>query len=371
MISYSKQTISQEDINSVISTLKSDWLTTGPAVKRFEKAIARFCRAKYAIAVNSGTAALHLAVKALGVERGDEVITTPYSFAATANCVLYCGGKPKFVDINEDTLNIDVEKVEKRISKKTKAIIAVDFAGLAAEWTKLRQIARKYKLKLIADAAHSFGGKYKGVPIGTQADLTCLSFHPVKTITTAEGGMVVTNSKRLADKIRLLRTHGLKKGEMWKYKMVDLGFNYRITDMQAALGFSQLKRAREYVRRRRLLANKYNQAFKDINNLKFPVEPKGYKSAWHLYPLRIDFKAIKKTREQMFKTFKAQGVNLQVHYIPIHLHEYYKKRFDHKKGDCPVAERAYAQEVSLPLYPTLTQVQQNRIIKLVKQFVKK
>lgn len=364
MITYSKQTIDKTDIVMVTAVLKSDWLTTGPGVEKFEKAVGKFVQAKHAVAVANGTAALHLACLAAGIGPGDEVIVPTYSFVASANCVLYCGGKPVLVDIDEESLCVDVRQIEKKITGKTRVIMGVDFGGRVADWQSLRQSVRKHKLILIDDAAHSFGAQ----GIGRQADLTCFSFHPVKTITTGEGGMVVTNNKKYYEKLLRLRNHGIwKSSKPWYYEMRELGFNYRLTDLQCALGLAQLKRAGKFLRKRRQLARRYNRLLAGLPGLILPMPSEH--SAWHLYPLRIDFKAMRKTKEQLFKLMQRQGISLQVHYIPIHLQPYYQKNLGYRRGDFPVAEKVYEQEVSLPLYPTLTHKQQDRVVKLVRQFV--
>ncbi len=372
LISYSHQSINSSDIRAVTSVLKSSWLTTGPWVDKFEIQVAKLVGAKYAVAVANGTAALHLASLAAGFTRGNEVITSPYSFAATANSVLYCGAKPIFADVDPVTLCLDPKKVETKITRHTKAIIGVDFGGRPANWKKLREIARKYHLLLIDDAAHSFGSKYYGKRIGTQADLTCFSFHPVKTITTGEGGMVVTNNQKLYELVKTLRTHGIVKNpnhgiKPWYYEMKELGFNYRLTDIQAALGLSQLKQLNRFLSSRRKLARRYNRLLIKLEAVTLPSPSD--ESAWHLYPLRINFKKLGKTRMKLFRFMDRYHIGLQVHYIPIHLHPYYRKRFGYKRGDFPVAEAVYEQEVSLPLYPTLTLTQQNRIINLLTQFI--
>lgn len=374
-IPYSRQSITAADIKAVSQVLQSDWLTTGPRVDKFEWAVIKFVRVKYGVAVTNGTAALHLACLAVGLGPADEVIVPTYSFAASANCVLFCGARPVLVDIDEPTLNIDIKQVEKKINKRTRAIMGVDFGGRPADWKGLRKLARKYNLKLIDDAAHSFGTEYQGERIGTQADLTCFSFHPVKTITTGEGGMVVTNNKKVYERLLMLRNHGIIKAQMskskfqmpWYYEMRELGFNYRLTDLQCALGLAQLKRAEKFLARRRRLAGRYNQKLANLPNLILPKDDK--KSAWHLYPLRIDFRALGKSKEQLFKLMQRHGISLQVHYIPIHLQPYYRQKFGYKPGDFPVAEKVYQQEVSLPLYPTLTYKQQGRVINLLKKFV--
>lgn len=368
-IPYSTQTINGAEIAAVAQVLRSDWLTTGPWVEKFEAAVAGYVGAKYAVAVSSGTAALHVACMAAGIKPGDEVIAPTYSFAATANCVVYCGGKPVLVDIDEESLCIDIKQIEQKVTGKTRAIMGVDFGGRPADWQALRQLAKKYNLLLIDDAAHSFGAEYQGKKIGTQADITCFSFHPVKTITTGEGGMVVTNNNKFYQRLASLRTHGIVKLpeiKPWYYEMRSLGFNYRLTDLQCALGLAQLKRAEKFLRKRRQLARRYNRLLAGVPSLILPADSQH--SAWHLYPLRIDFRVVGKTREQLFKFMNRQGINLQVHYIPIHLQPYYRQKFGYKQGDFPVAERVYEQEVSLPLYPTLTYKQQGKVVKLIRQF---
>lgn len=368
-IPYSRQSITAADIKAVNQVLQSDWLTTGPWVEKFERAVAGYVGTKYAVAVANGTAALHLACLAARIGRGDEVIVPTYSFAASANCVMFCGGRPILVDINESTLNIDIKQVEPKINAKTRAIIGVDFGGRAADWQSLRQLARRYKLLLIDDAAHSFGTEYRSKKIGTQADITCFSFHPVKTITTGEGGMVVTNNKKFYDQLLRLRNHGIwKSPKPWYYEMRELGYNYRLTDLQCALGLAQLKRSGKFLRKRRQLARRYNRLLADAPGLILPAPSEH--SAWHLYPLRIDFKVMRKTKEQLFELMSRKGINLQVHYIPIHLQPYYRQNLGYKIGDFPVAERVYEQEVSLPLYPTLTYKQQDVVVRLIRQFVR-
>lgn len=365
-IPYSTQTVNEAEIAVVAQVLRSDWLTTGPWVEKFEAAVAGYVGAKYAVAVSSGTAALHVACMAAGIKPGDEVIVPTYTFAATANCVVYCGGKPVLVDIDEESLCIDIKQIEQKVTGKTRAIMGVDFGGRAADWQALRQLARKYNLILIDDAAHSFGTKN----IGNQADLTCFSFHPVKTITTGEGGMIVTSNKKLAELAKMLRTHGivkLPKPKPWYHEMRQLGYNYRLTDLQCALGLAQLKRAEKFLRKRRQLAQRYQIALANLAQLTLPQPDKN--SAWHLYPLRVDFQALKKTRVKLFNLMQHHGISLQVHYIPIHLHPYYRQKFGYKPGDFPVAEKVYEQEVSLPLYPTLSIKEQDKVINLLVNFV--
>lgn len=376
-IPYSTQTINQAGIKAVTSVLRSPWLTTGPMVEKFETAVAAYVSAKYAVAVANGTAALHLACLAAGIGPGDEVIVPTYSFVASSNCVMFCGGRSILVDIDEKTLNIDIKQVEKKINKKTRAIVGVDFGGQPADWQNLRRLARQHKLLLIDDAAHSFGANYGSKKIGGQADVTCFSFHPVKTITTGEGGMIVTNNKKLAELAKTLRTHGIVKSQAtshklqakpWYYEMRHLGYNYRLTDLQSALGLAQLKRVNKFLRQRRRLAKRYNRKLAGVANLKLPEFSQ--ESSWHLYPLRIEFNKLKRIKSELFRLMKRHQIDLQVHYIPIHFQPYYQKNLGYRLGDFPVAEKVYKQEVSLPLYPTLTYKQQDRVVKLIRQFVK-
>ena len=348
-IPYGRQSIDDDDIEAVVSTLKSDWLTTGPAVEQFEEAICSFTSTKFGVAVCNGTAALHSAMYALGIGPGDEVIVPPMTFAATANCVLYRGGTPVFADVCEDTLLINPEAVEAAITPRTKAVIAVDYAGQPCDWDALRSIADKHGLALVADACHALGAEYKGRKVGTLADITVFSFHPVKHITTGEGGMCVTNDERLSTKMRTFRGHGItttasqrEKLGGWFYEMTDLGYNYRITDIQCALGISQLKKLPEWLEKRNELARQYDEAFvgMDIRPLKLC---KDLFHAYHLYVVRV------KNRNGLFSKLRAEGIGVNVHYIPVHLHPYYKKRF----GDisCPVAEKVFDEILTLPLWP--------------------
>lgn len=383
MITYSKQTISSSDIQAVAKALRSDWLTTGPMVQKFENVVTSYVGARYAVAVANGTAALHAACFAAGIGKDDEVITTPYTFIATANSVLYQGGLVKFADISPDTLTIDASKIKTKITPKTKAIIAIDFSGLPADWDRLKTFAKSHKLTLISDAAHSLGASYHGRKVGTLADLSCFSFHPVKTITTGEGGMITTNNKRFYERLLVFRNHGITRKSMestgskqgikgdkrpWFFEMKELGLNYRLTDIQCALGLSQMRHINAFLKKRRELAYRYHKLLEQLPHATLPREPQGYRSSWHLYPLRLDFKQLGKTKSQLFAFMARHGIKLQVHYIPVHLHPYYREHFGFKPGDFPIAEEAYDQEVSLPLYPTLTYSQQDKVIKLLKQF---
>ncbi|MBN2374032.1 UDP-4-amino-4,6-dideoxy-N-acetyl-beta-L-altrosamine transaminase [bacterium] len=377
-IPYSRQSIDEKDVAAVCSVLRSDWLTTGPKVEEFEKAVDEFVGSKYAIAVSSGTAALHAAMFALGIGPGDEVIVPPMTFAATANAVLFQGGTPSFVDVEEDTLLIDTKKIEQRISKKTKAIVAVDYAGQPCDYDVLQDIVKRYNLKLIADACHSLGGKYKVQKVGTLADLTVFSFHPVKHITTGEGGMIVTDDKDLANRLRIFRNHGITTDHRqresqgsWFYEMVDLGYNYRITDFQCALGISQLHKLTGWVSRRQEIANIYDEAFASISAVK-PLSKKDYVShAYHLYVVRLDLDQLRVDRAAIFSALRAEGLGVNVHYIPVHLHPFYRRRFNTTPGLCPVAETAYEQIISLPIFPVMSNSDVDAVITAVRNIMEK
>lgn len=374
MISYGKQSIDKKDIDSVVKVLKSPFLTQGPTIKKFEDALARYTSAKYAIALVNGTAALHAACFAAGISPGDEVIVPCMSFVASANCVLYCGATPVLVDVYDETLTLDVEKAEKKITKKTKAIIAVDFAGHPAEWDKLKKLSKKYELALIDDASHALGSKYKNRPIGSVADLTTFSFHPVKTITTGEGGMVVTNNKKFYEAIKTFRNQGIlqnksiqnKKGQ-WYYDVVELGFNFRMTEIQAALGLSQLKKLNGFIAKRRQIKNIYENELENVGGISVPMEKKGNFSSWHLYQIRVNQRLYGQTRGRLYAKLQKEDVHVQVHYVPISFHKLYRKSLGYKVGDFPVAERFYKQTLSLPLYPTLSDSDQKKVIRLIKK----
>jgi perosamine synthetase len=372
MIPYSRQCVDEGDIKAVIEVLRSDWLTTGPKVDEFEAAFAGFAGAKFCVAVSSGTAALHSIMYALNIGPGDEVIVPSMTFAATANCVLYQGGKPIFADVHPDSLLIDPEDIERKISAKTKAIIAVDYAGQPCDYDELRRICVQHNLALVGDSCHALGASYNGKRVGTIADLTAFSSHPVKHITTGEGGMVATDVKELYEKLKRFRNHGIdtdhrrrEREDSWYYELVDLGFNYRITDIQCALGISQLKRLSKFLLKRRKIAELYDQAFADSSVI-YPlkVEPNVY-HAYHLYVISVDFDKIKKTRQEVFQTLRANGIGVNVHYIPVHMHPYYRKILSTNKGDCPVAERMYEKILSIPIYPTMTLDQVNDVIEKI------
>ncbi|MFC1624239.1 UDP-4-amino-4,6-dideoxy-N-acetyl-beta-L-altrosamine transaminase [Candidatus Omnitrophota bacterium] len=373
-IPYARQSIDAKDIKAVIDALKSDYVTQGPKVREFEKRVADYCGAKYAVALNSGTSALHAACFAANIRAGDEVITSPISFAASSNCILYCGGTPRFADILEDTVTIDPDSIKKRINKKTKAIIPVDFAGHPAESEEIKNIANKYGVLVIEDAAHALGAEYKGNKIGScrYSDMAVLSFHAVKHITTGEGGKVLTNSRNFYDKLVMFRSHGItrdrhkligKGKKKWFYEMHFLGFNYRITDIQCALGLSQMDKLDNFIKRRREIACFYKEAFVDIEEITCLEEREDIVSSWHIFPIRV-----KKNRDKVFDRLTAEKIGVNVHYIPIYLQPYYKK-LGYKKGLCPMAEKYYREAITLPLYPAMSDSQVRRVISVIKSAI--
>jgi len=371
-IPYGHQCIEEDDIKAVVEVLKSDWLTTGPAVDAFEKAVAEFVGAEYGVAVSSGTAALHTAVFAAGLKPGDEVIVPAMTFAATANVVVFQGATPVFCDVDSETLLINPDIVDQEISSRTRAIIAVDYAGQPCDYDALREIADRNKLVLIADACHSLGAAYRGRKVGTLADLTVFSFHPVKHITTGEGGMVVTNNPQYHRRMTMFRNHGIttnhrqrtEKGS-WFYEMVDLGYNYRITDFQCALGMSQLKKLPGWIKRRQEIASRYDETFAGLSAVKPLVVTSTVSHAYHLYVV----KSLSAERNEVFNSLRKAGIGVNVHYIPVHLHPFYRRKFGTKKGLCPVAEAAYRQIMSLPMFPAMTDENADFVISAVKENV--
>lgn len=376
-IPYGRQAISNDDIQAVIDALKSDWLTQGPTIARFEKAVTKYCDVHYATATCNATAALHIACLALGLGKGDVLWTTPNTFVASANCALYCGAKIDFVDIDMRTYNMSAEKLEEKLiiadkrGELPKVIIPVDFAGQSCDMVKIKSLANKYGFKIIEDASHAIGGSYKGKKIGScqYSDITVFSFHPVKIITTGEGGIALTNQRDLHDKMQILRTHGITRHEEsmknvshgpWYYEQVALGVNYRMTDIQAALGISQLRRLDEFVTRRHELVTNYNNA---LNNLpmQLPMQNKDCNSAWHLYVICFELEKIKQSRKQIFEKLRKANIGVNVHYIPVYRQPYYQ-RMGFKEGYCSNAETYYASAISLPLYVELTHEEQRYVI---------
>jgi len=346
-------------------------------VTEFEEAVARCVGARYAVAVSSGTAALHAAMYAIDVRPGDEVIVPAMTFAATANCVVFQGGTPVFVDVDSETLLIDPEQVEAKITPHTKAVIAVDYTGHPCDYDALRAVVERHGLILVADACHALGATYKGRPVGSLADLNVFSFHPVKHITTGEGGMITTDNPEYANRLQLFRNHGIttdhrqrEKQGSWFYEMVDLGYNYRITDIQCALGLSQLQKLPAWVSRRQAIAQKYNVAFAEIP----AVRPLGAKPnvshAYHLYVVRFDLSRLRATRAEIFRALRAEGIGVNVHYIPVHLHPFYRERFGTGSGLCPVAEAAYEEIITLPLFPRMSDDDVEDVITAVRKVIK-
>lgn len=378
-IPYGKQWIEDDDIQAVVEVLKGDFLTTGPKVSEFEERLAEYTGAKYAVAYSNGTSALHGACFAAGITEGDEVITTPITFAASANCALYVGALPVFADICSDTYNIDPSEIEDKITSRTKAIIPVDFTGQPCELDRIMQIAKKYNLKVIEDAAHSIGATYKGKRIGSIADMTTFSFHPVKTITTGEGGAVTTNDRELYEKLILFRSHGITRDERklinpqegpWYYEQQFLGYNYRLTDIQAALGISQLKKLDRFVSLRRNFAEQYNKAFKNEEGLIIPHQSADGNSAWHIYVAQLETEKLSISREEFFNELQKCGIRANVHYIPVYYHPYYQ-RLGYKKGICPKAEALYERIITLPLFAKLQQNEIDYVIENTKSILRK
>lgn len=371
---YGRQAIDEKDIQAVVDVLRGDWLTCGPAVEAFEKALCDYTGAKHVIAVSNGTAALHIAMLAAGVGTGDRVITSPNTFLASANCAEYVGATADFADVDPVTLNLSPAALEAAWQDDVKAVVAVDFAGRPCDMPAIAQIARDRSAVVIEDAAHAIGSRFdhdgRSGSVGGHpwADMTTFSFHPVKTMTTGEGGAITTNDDELAARCRLFRTHGMEKTrpeEPWFYEMKQPGFNYRITDIQCALGISQLKRLESFIQRRQEIVDTYNCAFQPLENLQTPAPVLSGRSAWHLYAVQIDFPTLGKNRAQIMQQLKARGVGTQVHYIPVHLQPYYQNKYGYAPGKCPQTEAYYEKALSLPLYPSMTDDEVQRVIQAV------
>lgn len=358
LLPYGKQSVDRSDIRAVVETLRSDWLTTGPRVEEFERHFAQVAGTRYAVAVSSGTAALHAVVHALCIGPGDEVIVSPMTFAASANCVVYEGGTPVFADVDRATLLLDPQAVAAKITERTRAIIAVDYAGQPCDYDALRAVAKS--LPIVADACHALGGSDKGWPVGGLTDVSTFSFHPVKHITTGEGGMITTSDPKLDARLRVFRNHGIttdhrqreQQGSFF-YEMVELGFNYRLTDLQCALGTSQLRKLPQWVERRRHIARRYDRAFAKLAGVT-PLETReDAEHAYHLYTILLDLDALTVDRATVFRALRAEGIGCNVHYIPVHLHPFYRDRFGTAAGLCPVAEDAYERLITLPIFPAM------------------
>ena len=357
LLPYGRQSIDEGDIQAVVDVLRSDWLTTGPKVGEFEEAFAARVSAERAVSFTSGTAALHAAAFAAGLKAGDEAITTPLTFAATANCVLYQQATPVFADTCPDTLNIDPEQLDRKITAKTRAVLPVDYAGHPAELASILEIARQHGLIVIEDACHALGAEYDGKRVGSIADMTVFSFHPVKHITTGEGGMVATDNAQFAETLRRFRNHGISSDArqrqtagQWHYEMVLLGLNYRLPDFACALGLSQLTKLDANLTRRRAIAARYAAAFGELPGVIPPAVRSNANPAWHLYPIRLDLDKLTADRRQFFRALRAENIGVNVHYIPVHMHPYYRQTFGYKGGEYPIAERAYEQLISLPMF---------------------
>lgn len=382
ILPYGRQSVDAADIREVVRVLKSAWLTQGPNVDEFEQALCRQTGARYCVAVSSGTAALHLACLAAGIQKGDEVITSPISFVATANCILYCGGRPVFADVEPETINVHPEAVAKKITKKTKAIIPVHFAGTPVDMAQIQRLSKKHKCVVIEDACHALGAEYRHngrwVKVGAcrHSDMAVFSFHPVKSITTAEGGAIMTSRRDLYEKLRQLRTHGITKDARklsskaktdgdWYYELQSLGYNYRISDVQCALGLSQLKKLDRWVIKRRQLVSRYVRKLNDVSEVSFLTIKEQMRSAHHLFVIRLKG-ATAKERMRVFDALRKKGIGVQVHYIPIHLQPLYRKDFGYKKGDFPFAEQYYQETISLPLYPAMTSTDVDHVVRTLK-----
>ena len=381
VIPYGRQWIEERDIRAVVNVLKSDYLTQGPVIEQFESAVAKYCGAKYAVAVSSGTAALHIACLAAELGIGDILWTSPNTFVASANCALYCGAKPDFVDIDPHTYNISIDTLEKRLYEAEKdgclpkVVLPVHFAGQSCEMEKISELGKKYNFTVIEDACHAIGGSYKGMKIGSCefSDMAVFSFHPVKIVTTGEGGMVLTNKEGLYRKLIRLRTHGITRDTQfmedesdgpWYYQQIELGMNYRMTDIQAALGISQLDRIDEFVVRRRELVHRYNKLFSEFP-LTIPWQHSYAHSAFHLYVIRLKLDKIKKTRREVFELLRKNEIGVNVHYIPVHTQPYYR-RLGFSYGQFPEAEKYYEEAITIPLYPSMSENEQDYVVETLR-----
>ena len=376
LLPYGRQTIDEEDVQVVVDTLRSDWLTTGPKVNEFEEAFAAWVGARHAVSFSSGTAALHGAAFAAGIGTEDEAITSPLTFAATANSVLYQGATPVFADITADTLNIDPEQVQHLVTSRTKALLPVDYAGHPADLGAMLEIAERHGLTVIEDACHALGAEYRGRRVGSVSHMTVFSFHPVKHLTTGEGGMVTTDNAEFAVTLREFRNHGISSNArdrqregQWHYEMVLLGFNYRLTDIACALGLQQLTRLDANLSRRREIAAKYTASLRVLSGIGLPTVRSEVLPAWHLYPIRLDLAKLSAGRAEIFRALRAENIGVNVHYIPVHLHPYYKERFGYCGGEFPVAEAAYESLISLPMFHGMRDGDVEDVVRAVEKVV--
>ncbi|WP_079710771.1 UDP-4-amino-4,6-dideoxy-N-acetyl-beta-L-altrosamine transaminase [Paraliobacillus ryukyuensis] len=375
-IPYGHQQIDQDDIDAVISVLQSDYLTTGPEVNRFEAAVANYVGTKYAVAFSNGTAALHGACYAADIQEDDEVITSPMTFVASSNCVLYMGANPVFADIDPKTYNIDPIEISKKITDKTKAIIPVDFTGQPCELDKIKEIATKYNLVVIEDAAHALGAEYKGRKVGSISDMTMFSFHPVKHITTGEGGIITTNNKKYYEKLMEFRSHGITRDRTkleedhgpWYYEMQSLGYNYRMTDIQAALGTSQLNKIDGFLKNRKAIVEAYDEAFASISAVKTPFQKEYNDSSWHLYVISLNLDKLIVSRKKIFEELRKANIGVNVHYIPVYYQPFYQER-GFQKGICPNSEQLYETIITLPLFPSMTKHEVKYVVENVISIV--
>jgi UDP-4-amino-4,6-dideoxy-N-acetyl-beta-L-altrosamine transaminase len=372
VLPYGRQSIDDDDIAAVEAVLRSDWLTTGPMVPDFEATVAERVGARHGVAVSSGTAALHTAMHALGIGPGDEVIVPAMTFAATANAVVFEQGTPVFADVDPETLLLDPSDAEAKITSKTRAIVAVDYAGHPADYERLRDIVTRHDLALVSDACHALGARYRGRPVGSVADLTAFSFHPVKHVTTGEGGMVTTDDTGLAEQMYRFRNHGIttdhrarEQAGSWFYEMVDLGYNYRLTDFQSALGMSQLSKSNEWLARRRAIARRYDEAFAGTEGVTPLAVRADVEHAYHLYVVRLEVEQLLGGRADVYRVLRDEGIGVNVHYIPVHLHPYYRERFGTDRGLCPNAEQAYERILSLPIFPRMTDADVETVVQAV------
>ena len=371
LLPYGRQTLTETDVVAATEVLRSDWLTTGPKVAAFEEAIADYVDARHAVSFSSGTAALHAAVLAAGLKPGDEAITTPLTFCATANAALYGGGTPVFADVRDETLTIDPKEVERRITPRTKVLLPVDYAGQPADLDALLALADRHELIVIEDAAHALGAKYRSRMVGSISHMSVFSFHAVKHLTTGEGGMVTTNNGEFVQRLREVRNHGIDSDArarqadgQWHYEMTTLGFNYRLTDIACALGLAQLPRLPANLARRRAIAARYEKALATISSLALPIVAADVTSAWHLYPVRVDASL---DRAEVFDALRAEGLGVNVHYIPVHLHPYYRSRFGYRGGEFPIAETAYGRLIGLPMFHGMTDEDVDDVILAVEK----